>query len=147
MQITSRFTIAVHIITATDYFKDTHTVTSAFLAGSVGANPVVIRSVMSQLKKAGILVSSQGKSGVSLARPLSEITFYDVYVAVECLDKGGLFHFHESPNTDCPVGRNIHAAMDSRLRAVQDGMEKEMRGIAIADVVADVRREAAPEPR
>lgn len=46
MQITSRFTIAVHIITAIDYFKDTEKVTSNFLAGSVGTNPVIIRTVM-----------------------------------------------------------------------------------------------------
>ncbi len=36
MQITSKFTIAVHIITAIDYFKDHEKVTSNFLAGSVG---------------------------------------------------------------------------------------------------------------
>ena len=38
MQITSRFTIAVHIITAIDYFQDKEKVTSSFLACSVGAN-------------------------------------------------------------------------------------------------------------
>ena len=44
MQITSRFTIAVHIITAIDYFKDSEKVTSNFLAGSVGSNPVIVRN-------------------------------------------------------------------------------------------------------
>lgn len=36
MQITSRFTIAVHIITAIDYFQDEAKVTSKFLAGRKG---------------------------------------------------------------------------------------------------------------
>ena len=83
MQITSRFTIAVHIITAIDYFKDHEKVTSGFLAGSVGANPVIVRNVMGNLKDAGIIDISQGKSGISLARSLDDITFYDIYKAVD----------------------------------------------------------------
>ena len=141
MQITSRFTIAVHIITCIEYFKDTETVTSNFLAGSVGANPVIIRTVMSKLKDAGIITISQGKSGIGLARELSEITFYDVYQAVDCVDDTGLFHFHENPNMSCPVGRNIHSAMDEKLQVIQDTMEEQMKQITIADVVDDVRRE------
>ena len=137
MRITSRFTIAVHIITAIDYFKDTETVTSAFLAGSVGANPVIIRTVMSKLKEAGIIDISRGRSGITLARPLDEITLYDVYDAVDCADRSGLFNFHENPNADCPVGRNIHKAMDGRLLRIQQRMEDEMRQMTLADVTAD----------
>ena len=140
MQITSKFTIAIHIITAIDYFKDTETVTSSFLASSVGANPVIIRTVMSKLKEAGIIEISQGKSGISLAKELSDITFYDVYKAVDCVDDTGLFHFHENPNIDCPVGRNIHSAMDEKLQEIQDTMEAHMKKITIADVTADVRK-------
>lgn len=140
MQITSRFTIAVHILTAIDYFGNSETVTSSFLAGSVGANPVIIRSVMGQLKEAGMIASSQGRSGISLARDLSEITFYDVYKAVECVDETGLFHFHENPNIDCPVGRNIHSAMENKLQAIQDCMEEQMRSITVASVASDVKQ-------
>lgn len=75
MQITSKFTIAIHIITAIDYFGDTMKVTSSFLAGSVGANPVIVRNVMGNLKAAGLIETSQGKSGIRLARKLDEITF------------------------------------------------------------------------
>lgn len=141
MQITSKFTIAVHIITSIDYFKDKETVTSNFLSGSVGVNPVIIRTVMGKLKDAGIITISQGKSGISLAKGLDEITFYDVYQAVDCVDDEGLFHFHENPNIKCPVGRNIHLAMDEKLQRVQDTMENELRHITIADVAADVKKE------
>ena len=55
MQITSRFTIAVHVITAIEYFKDMDRVNSEFLAGSVGVNPVIVRTVISKLREAGIL--------------------------------------------------------------------------------------------
>lgn len=140
MQITSKFTIAVHVITAIDYFKDKKTVTSSFLAGSVGANPVIIRTVMGKLKEAGIISISQGKSGISLAKELSDITFYDVYKAVDCMDEEGLFHFHENPNIDCPVGRNIHSAMEDKLRMIQDSMENQMKGITIANVSSSVKK-------
>ena len=143
MQITSKFTIAIHIITAIDYFGDTMKVTSSFLAGSVGANPVIVRNVMGNLKAAGIIETSQGKSGIRLARKLDEITFYDVYRAVECVDDRGLFHFHENPSIRCPVGRNIHRALDGKLRKVQDAMEAELRRITVADVESDIRKEVA----
>ena len=142
MQITSKFTIAAHIIAAIDYFKDSEKVTSNFLAGSVGANPVIVRNVMGNLKESGIIAISQGKSGISLAKELSKITFYDVYKAVDCVDDSGLFHFHENPNLNCPVGRNIHSAMDEKLQRVQSIMENELSRITMADVVADVRKAA-----
>ena len=142
MQITSKFTIAAHIIVAIDYFKDSEKVTSNFLAGSVGANPVIVRNVMGNLKESGIIAISQGKSGISLAKELSKITFYDVYKAVDCVDDEGLFHFHENPNINCPVGKNIHIAMDDKLHRVQSIMENELSRITMADVVADVRKAA-----
>lgn len=145
MQITSKFTIAVHIITAIDYFKDSEKVTSSFLAGSVGANPVIVRNVMGNLKEAEIIDISQGKSGITLARKLDEISFYDIYKAVDCVSDEGLFHFHENPNTDCPVGRNIHTAVDGRLLKAQQAMEKELKEILLADVVEDTRKEILRE--
>lgn len=49
----------------------------------------------------------------------------DLYRAVECVDDGKLFHFHENPNVLCPVGRNIHNIMDGELEKIQAAMEKE----------------------
>lgn len=139
MKLTSKFTIAVHIITAIDYFRDMEKVTSNFLAGSVGTNPVIIRNVIGDLKNAGIIDISQGKSGIKLSRSMSQISLFDVYKAVGCVDDSGLFHFHEKPNTDCPVGKNIHRALDFRLQKVQLVMENELRKITLADVAEDVK--------
>lgn len=138
MQITSKFTIAVHIIVAIAYFKDEYKVTSSFLAGSVGVNAVIVRNIMGNLKEQGIIDVSQGKSGIQLTKSLNDITFYDVYQAVDSVNHEGLFHFHENPNSKCPVGRSIHAAMDDKLERVQKAMEKELRQITIADVAMDI---------
>ncbi len=78
---------------------------------------------MGDLKEAGIIQITQGKSGITLAKKVDEITFYDIYHAVDCVKDEGMFHFHENPNPECPVGRNIHKAMDAKLDQVQKRME------------------------
>ncbi|MBR1743132.1 MAG: Rrf2 family transcriptional regulator, partial [Lachnospiraceae bacterium] len=95
---------------------------------------------MTMLREAGIIAVSQGKSGITLARGLADITFYDVYEAVDCVDDTGLFHFHENPNAACPVGRNIHKVMDERLAGVQRSMEAEMKTITLEQVISDTRK-------
>ena len=141
MQITSKFTIGVHIIAALEYFKNDYSMTSSFLAGSVGVNPVLIRTIMTELKDAGLIKISQGKTGIALAKPVDEISFYDIYKAVDCIEEKGLFHFHENPNVNCPVGRNIHKAMDKRLSNIQASMENEMKNITVGDVYSDIKKE------
>ena len=133
MQISSRFTIAVHILTCTDYFADERVITSDFLASSVGVNPVIIRQIILQLKAAGLVEVSRGKSGITLATQLESITLYDIYEAVESV-KGKLFRFHENPNPKCPVGRDIHFAFDESLDEIQKALEDKMRGITLKSI-------------
>ena len=133
MQISSRFTIAVHIITCIDYFHEERSMTSDFIASSVGVNPVMIRQIILQLKAAGIVEVSRGKGGIVLSRPLEDITLYDIYEAVESV-KGKLFRFHENPNPDCPVGKKIHSALDWALDEMQSSLENKMRSITLKDI-------------
>ena len=134
MQISSRFTIALHIFTCVEVFKDEYKVTSDFLAGSINTNPVVIRKILTQLRNAGLITVARGTGGVTPTRPLSDITFYDVYQAIEPVENGDLFHFHEAPNPECPVGRNIHGLLDGKLKAIQSAMEDEMKKYTIEDL-------------
>lgn len=140
MQISSRFTLAVHIFACIDTFKDKYKVTSDFLAGSTNVNPVIIRKLLSQLKAAGLIEVARGTGGASIAKPLSEISFLAIYNAVECVEHGELFHFHENPNANCPVGRNIHMILDDKLLRVQQAMEKELASITLEDVKKDMKK-------
>ena len=140
MQITSKFTAAVHILACIDIFGGQMRVTSDFLSGSTGVNAVIVRNVLGQLRNAGIVETRQGSGGAHLAKSLDEITLYDIYKAVDCVDDEGLFHFHENPNADCPVGRNIHKAMDGRLEAAQSALGNELKSTTLAQVVADTRK-------
>ena len=140
MQISSRFTIAVHTLLCIELFKSDRKVTSDFIASSVNVNPVIIRRLLQQLKKAGIVRVIRGSGGTDTARPLQEITLLDIYNAVECVDEEGLFHFHESPNQLCPVGRSIHAVLDAKLEDIQAAMEKEMGSVTMQDILNDMKR-------
>lgn len=137
MQISSRFTIAVHIFTCIDTFEKDYKITSEFLASSVNVNPVIIRKLLQQLKAAGLVNVTRGSGGASIAKPLNEISFLDIYKAVECVENDTLFHFHENPNPNCPVGRNIHLILDNKLKRVQDTMERELASITLEDVRKD----------
>ena len=141
MQIGSKFTIGVHIITAIDYFKELDRVNSEFLAGSIGVNPVIVRTVISQLRETGILRTQRGSSGAELVKRLDEITLYDVYQAVGSVNKEeGLFHFHEQPNPDCHVGRNSHQVLDQRLVEAQKAMEEQLQSVTLAEIVEDTKQ-------
>lgn len=140
MQISSRFTMALHIFACIYIFEKDYKITSDFLAGSIRANPVIIRKLLAQLKNAGLITVTRGIGGASISRPLKEITFYDVYKAVECVENGELFHFHENPNPECPIGRNIHAALDDKLERIQRKLEEELASITMEDVKNDIQK-------
>ena len=78
MQISSRFTVAVHVLVCIEAFKNSRKVTSGFLASSVNVNPVVIRRILQQLKGAGIVTVARGSGGADIARPLEEVTLLDL---------------------------------------------------------------------
>ena len=134
MQISSRFTIALHIFACVDTFKEEYKVTSDFLAASINTNPVIVRKILLQLKNAGLINVARGTGGITFTRPPADITFLDVYEAIEPVENGDLFHFHDAPNPACPVGRNIHGLLDGKLLAIQSAMETEMKKYTIADI-------------
>jgi len=140
MQISKRFTIAVHVLICIETFKNDYKVTSDLLASSVNVNPVIIRRLLQQLKKAGLINVKRGSGGADIEKSLEEITLLDIYNAVECVENGELFHFHERPNQLCPVGKNIHLLLDARLKEIQKAMEKEMKSVSIRDIMNDTEK-------
>lgn len=145
MQISSRFTLAIHIFACVDIFKDDYKVTSDFISKSTNVNPVIIRKILLQLRNAGLIEVARGTGGTTITRPLSEITFLDIYRAVECVEDNTLFHFHENPNEKCPVGRNIHNVLDDKLQRVQTAMERELQSITLEDVKKDLEHYLADD--
>lgn len=137
MQYSSRLTISVHILLCIEEFKTKEKITSNFLAGSIGVNPVIVRNVLGQLKKSGIVNVAAGIGGATLAKSPEEITMLDIFKSVEGSDEA-LFHFHENPNPECPVGRRVHAVLDGRLFEVQRAMENKLEQITLQSIIDDM---------
>ena len=146
MQISTKFTIAIHALVAIDYFSAQEKVTSESLSRSIGCNPVIVRSLMSNLQKAKLIQTKAGTGGTVLAKPLENITFYDVYEAVE-KNKDDLFHFHENPNPACPVGRNIHKVLDQELDSVQLDFENSLKKHNLGEVAKELCQENQTEEK
>lgn len=137
MSISSRFSVAIHILCLLAVSKDKATNTSEYIAASVNTNPVVIRKVMSMLKS-GLVHVRAGVAGAELAKELPNITLLDVYKAVNVVAENDLFNSHERPNPECIVGRNIQQSLTKQFSAAQNAMEQSLASVTLAEVVEDI---------
>ncbi|MDM8322824.1 Rrf2 family transcriptional regulator [Bifidobacterium pullorum] len=135
MQVSTRFSMAMHTLLCIGYFSGKAKTTSSFIASSVNANPVVIRRLLGQLKEAGLVTVEAGVGGASLARPAEAITMLDVFRAVDSLDGGHLFDFHANSNPDCPVGSRVHDVLDGELADAQAALEHRLAQTTLADLL------------
>ncbi len=133
MRINTRFPVAVHMLALMELNK-TQPPTSEIMALSIGTNPVVIRQLMSSLKKAGLIKAQGGIPGGKLAKPQEEITLLEIYRAVQTRSDAALFDIHPSPNPMCPIGRNIEGALDEPLFVAQTAMENALESFTLKDI-------------
>ena len=128
--INTRLSVAIHILALV---ATNHKLSSEQIADSVTTNPVVIRRISSELKKAGLLTSRVGVSGFSLTRDPNKITLLEIYNAVH-LEKD-LFSIHDKPNPNCPVGKKIQGTLDVTFESVQSAMENELNNKTLQEVM------------
>jgi DNA-binding IscR family transcriptional regulator len=140
MQVSSKFTIAVHTLLCIKKFSSEYKVTSDFIAGSVGVNPVIIRRTLQALKRAGMIKVTTGTGGAEIAADPAVITLYDIYIASGSADVS-VFHFHEQPNPKCPVGKNIHKVLDSHLNDAQKAFENNLKKVKLSDLIHDLNKQ------
>ncbi|WP_240422017.1 Rrf2 family transcriptional regulator [Paenibacillus periandrae] len=133
MQISTRFSIAVHTLTL--IAASPNECTGDFIAGSVNTNPVVIRRIMGMLKKAGLVDVRPGVGGASLLKDADQITLLDVYRAVNATEENQLFRIHEAPNIACTVGRNIEKVLQVELKDAQSVMEQRLAQTTIDQLI------------
>ncbi|MDE2491055.1 MAG: Rrf2 family transcriptional regulator [Elusimicrobia bacterium] len=132
MAANSRFAVAVHALALIARRPDERHC-SREIAASVATNPVVIRRLLAQLQRAGLVRSSRGaEGGFLLGRPAARITLYDVYRAVE---EGGFFARPEKGNDACPVARRMKGLLDGVFARVESKVAPELRRTSLADVV------------
>lgn len=99
---------------------------------------MIVRQILIRLKAAGLIEVSRGKGDIKLRKPLENISMYDVYKAAEIV-KGKLFRFHSNPNPECPVGKNIHFALDESLDDIQNALEEKMKTIYLQEIAEKIK--------
>ena len=128
----SRFAVAIHtlLMLAT---KADGPISSDYIAGSVGTNPVLIRRLMGDLRNAGLVDSRAGATGgFVLARPAERIGLDEIYQAVE---SEPLFSRHAKANPKCPIGRAVGPLLDRLLGEAESAMVLNLKRSTLGDLI------------
>ncbi len=134
MKFSYKLSDAIHILAYLEIFKDGDR-SSRQIAASIEANPSVVRSLMSNLRTAGLIVTRQGAAGANLAKSPAEINLYDVYQAI---DMQRLLHIDPKTNPNCPVGANIQTVLDQVYTAAEQAAFAKLKDTSLADVIAAI---------
>ena len=138
MSANSRLTIATHALAWMAGHEHTGAdwTTSEQIAGSVRTNPVVIRRLMAQLEKGGLVESRRGPgAGSRLARSPDEITLRQID---EALGTNATFAMHRNePSPICPIAHGIRPALAPVYERVADAVRRELERTTLADVLHD----------
>lgn len=82
MKYSTRLSDSIHLLIFI-HLNPKENLSSSAIAESIKTNPAYIRKLMSSLQKANLIQSKQGIANPILTLDLSEITFLDIYQAVE----------------------------------------------------------------
>lgn len=137
MSANSRLTVAVHALCWLELARrqGRASLTSAEVADSLAAHPVLVRRTLAPLRDAGLLVvTGRGPgAGWRLAEPAEAIGLDRVHAA---LGEGPPFalHAHE-PKPTCPVGHGIRPVLDEVYADVTAAVTSTLGRRTVADVL------------
>lgn len=142
MAANHQLAVATHILLVlahipAEFRNENGLVSSEVVASSVNTNAVVVRRVVAQLARAGLVRSHAGKGGgLELARPANRITLFDVHLA---LDEPAVFAYKANlPSPRCPVGSKVIGVLSPVFDDVQAGVHKSLKKTTLADLVAQM---------
>lgn len=134
MHISNKCSVGLHCLLFIHEYGEENKVTSEMLSLSTGTNAVIIRNILSSLKKAEIIKSKEG-GGVILAKEPTAISIYDVYGAIEPDFAGKLIGIHTHPNELCPVGRNINEVLNLSYFHVQNDLCESLKKSTLQEII------------
>lgn len=137
MQMSMKCSIAVHCLIFIHEAKGIAKVTSNLLAESTGSNPVVIRNILSALKKAGLIVVPRGTGGAELCTDPYQITLYQIYTALEPEGVTSIIGIHPCQERPCPVAQNIRAVLQTPYQKIEESIRQAMESITLQSMIDD----------
>ena len=141
MLSSSRFIVAVHVLSLLARNAGKGPMCSSAIAESVGTNPVVIRRMMSELEKARLVSSTAGRSGgFELSRGACDISLACVYAAVE---NDAVFRMHKvDPSADCPVACQLEKILAPRLKEAEKALDPTINSLKTVFIFQKLASEA-----
>ncbi|MGT2959490.1 Rrf2 family transcriptional regulator [Streptococcus caballi] len=116
----------------------TETISSERLAASLKSNPSLVRQMLSQLRKAGIITTQRGKVGFRIEKPLAELTVLDVYRTID--NQGDLLKVDQNTAKTCSVGVAFPEVLQSHYHDIQKQAEAQMAKISLKQLVDETRQ-------
>lgn len=140
MQISIKCSVAVHCLIFIHEVKGIAKVTSNLLAESTGSNPVVIRNILSALKKAGLITVPRGTGGAQLCADPSQITLYQIYSALEPDGVTSIIGIHPCQDRPCPVAQNIRKVLEPPYHKMEDAVKHAMEEITLQSMIDEFHK-------
>lgn len=140
MHISVKCSAALHcLIFINEYGKDKR-VTSGLIAASSGVNPVTVRTIMSALKKSGIISVKKGVGGAAICADPEKISLFDIWKAVDPSFSENLIGIHSSPSQLCPVGRKINETLNLSYAPVKDDFKDSLKSVTLKNVFDNYKK-------
>ena len=97
----------------------------------------MVRRILSELQKAGLLETEAGRTGgARLSRKASAITLFDVYAAV---DEGKVFAYNPNdPNKKCSLSCKMKSVLSPIFDSASVALEEKLKKIKLSDLVEAV---------
>lgn len=133
MRMSTQFTVSVQLLMLIMSIED-QKVTSEMISESTGGNPVMIRQLFGKLKNAGILNVSSGRGATSLAKNPSDISLWDIYMAVEGYNADELFKFHPKISNGCQIGKFFKEILGIHLDEAVLAMKEKLSDVTLAQL-------------
>ncbi|MBX3020091.1 MAG: Rrf2 family transcriptional regulator [Bdellovibrionales bacterium] len=138
----SRFAMATHIMTAVALHGDDDLMNSGELADSLNTNPVVVRRILSDLQKAGLIQTQAGRSGGAwLARKPEAINLHEIFAAV---DDGELFAYNPNdPNKTCSLSCEIKSVLEPVFKAASSALAESLMSVRLSQLTEVLSKKCA----
>ncbi|WP_137597007.1 Rrf2 family transcriptional regulator [Paucilactobacillus kaifaensis] len=135
MKYSHKLSDAIHILAYLVIYQDAD-LSSKAIAASIESNASVVRNLMSDLRKAGLITTQPGSATTTLSVEPSKITIFDVFRAIN-MDHD-LLHVDPKTNPQCIVGGNIQDALNIYYDDIQQAAFHRMKEITIQNITDDI---------
>ena len=116
--------------------------TSQLIANMLHTNPAVVRRTMAGLRNGGYVTATKGHGGGwVLARPLKNISLYDVYRALGMPSLFALGASSDAPS--CLVEKVANAAINRALKSAEAQFVADLSNVTLAQLADDFDKRMA----